>query len=1314
MNEPSTKSLRNQPLPEIVTFGDFIGRERQLREVGERLKGHRLVTIVGPGGIGKTRLSLEIVKRKAGEDAPALLMAVVSFELVPENSEGAVLDALVSGLKLSPGEAGSRTALVKRFQDAPVLLVLDNCETARTSIGGIVRYLLTKCPNLRILANSQQQLGLGELEAVYELPPLSVPDDRAEPQDTLDHLESYQLFVTRAQMAAASWTPEANSTVSMRRILQLTEGIPPAIEIIAAWAPAMSLAQISTELEKTPFAPVTVRDEYDSVESERHRSLLRCFEWSFDHLAKASPKDAEGFNRLGVFVGRFTEDAVKNICEVEAPRELLLHLAKMSLVHPCSGTDPRRYSMLRHTRVFAQEKARACGIWQGLLARHMDYFFNLAVPLNESGEWEQILPAFPNEDWADFIAAADTAGSIGNRSAVWRISRAMSPFLHQQGLWSEREKLNRAAVKAASDANYWVALERSLIDLGIILEAQGLWEDAAEQYRRSLYFANRNVAPNPNHQAMALQHLGTVLARMGDVDGAERAGRKLSEVTRLLDHPKVKARSLDEEGKMLTSRGDLAGAEAKYRESYQVRESNYDDEGLARSRMNIGTILTLRGVWDEAEEELRKSLSFWCSQKIVREQGITLHLLADLFRRQGRYPEARDYCDQSLKCRDDDPKGRAVTLSLLGRILRFQRDFVNALIASQQSRELCRSLGDAEGESIALDDIGTAYALQHLWDEALIALNESLRLKESETRRDIVGLAITFDRIAQIHARRGNWVQARAAYLDSLRYSQEAGRKIPAAVTLMNIAMLHAAQGQKDMALRTLDDAIAVLEVQQSGKAVLIEARKQRSRLDHKMREGSPWVRWGDAAFKNQQLFIRKRFDRERRDKRWKEAAIGYDVLAKDFIESGQHMEAGLALNELAVAYRHLNDFVRSEDAIQKALAIFEEITLPLGRAASWHKLGDLFAKQGKLREAEAAFTESIKLKLECSDEDGEAISQDAMAIVLINAGRFVDAEHAAGRAWEIFSKSGSAWQKWHPLIRILWLKMEQNDLTGAKSTAARLVEAVSGNRELEADAGELKEMTEAGDWSGVKVLLAGAGIIGPAEIFPPAAAKPSADNTAPANVIATPVIVAPAQTFGSGELEVYVSYAWGDDETTEGKRREEVVNQMCTTLRQTGRTVGRDKDVMNPGDSIDTFADKIAKAPRIVAVISAKSLMSSFCMVDELYSAYQRSGFRREEFQTKVIALVMEEAESLLRNHLEIVRHWRDLYVRQLAELQDLNPTHKSVETWAKVHKLGEMCERLPDMLEAIKDIIMPRGYDNIVRGDFQEVINRLPPKRT
>jgi len=194
---------------------------------------------------------------------------------------------------------------------------------------------------------------------------------------------------------------------------------------------------------------------------------------------------------------------------------------------------------------------------------------------------------------------------------------------------------------------------------------------------------------------------------------------------------------------------------------------------------------------------------------------------------------------------------------------------------------------------------------------------------------------------------------------------------------------------------------------------------------------------------------------------------------------------------------------------------------------------------------------------------------------------------------------------------------------------------------------------------------------------------------------------------------EVFVSYAWGEDSTLEGRQREEIVDLLCEAVRASGREVGRDKERLRGGDSIERFAQEISKAKRIIAVISAKSLHSSFCMAHELFRAYRRCDYQRAEFQEKVIALVMDDAKPFLKDDfawISLAKHWNAKLEQLRHELQVIDPNRKSHGQWIFADLMGEMVPRLPDMLAALADIVMKRGFGEIVAAGFQEVIRRLP----
>ena len=194
---------------------------------------------------------------------------------------------------------------------------------------------------------------------------------------------------------------------------------------------------------------------------------------------------------------------------------------------------------------------------------------------------------------------------------------------------------------------------------------------------------------------------------------------------------------------------------------------------------------------------------------------------------------------------------------------------------------------------------------------------------------------------------------------------------------------------------------------------------------------------------------------------------------------------------------------------------------------------------------------------------------------------------------------------------------------------------------------------------------------------------------------------------------EIYVSYAWGEDTTDAGRQREEIVDRLCAAVTTSGRLIGRDKERMRGGDSIDRFAQEISKAKRIIAVISHKSLRSEFCMAQELFRAFRRCDYQRLEFQEKVVALVMDDARPDLRNSSSInalAAEWQQRLEVMKQELQAVDPQRKSANQWIFVDLVDEMCPRLPDMLNALKDILMMRGFQSILDDGFREVLNLLP----
>jgi hypothetical protein len=192
-----------------------------------------------------------------------------------------------------------------------------------------------------------------------------------------------------------------------------------------------------------------------------------------------------------------------------------------------------------------------------------------------------------------------------------------------------------------------------------------------------------------------------------------------------------------------------------------------------------------------------------------------------------------------------------------------------------------------------------------------------------------------------------------------------------------------------------------------------------------------------------------------------------------------------------------------------------------------------------------------------------------------------------------------------------------------------------------------------------------------------------------------------------------YISYAWGDDDSPEGKEREAIVDDLCRRFATVGIVIGRDKNEVKPGDSIEAFGKRIAKAPLILAVISGKSLRSEWCMLYELYEAYSCRGGDGQEFVEDVVALVLDDALPDLKNRKALIAHWRAWCAVLEDELAEADPdTEESLESRKVFVKCKRMIKSLPDMLLAIRSIAMPRGSASIRRDDFRDIIAHVQGK--
>jgi predicted ATPase/transcriptional regulator with XRE-family HTH domain len=386
------KTVAPNNLPASLTT--FIGRENEQAQILELIGTHRLVTLTGSGGVGKTRISLKVGGQVLDQYANGVWLA----ELAPLSDPELLPQTVASVFGILSQSTRSHTELLTNFlRPKTALLILDNCEHLLDASAHFADILLKHCPQLKILATSREALGiLGEI--VYHMPSLGLPDI----QQTLEKFREYEsvrLFEERAQLAQSDFQLTLENASSVAQICSRLDGIPLAIELAAARVNMFSTAQIAARLDDR-FHLLTGGSR---TALPRQQTLRASIDWSWNLL---SEPERTLLRRLTVFAGGWTLEAAESVCSAEnsiAPREvpeLMTQLVAKSLVlvdrHP--GRE-RRLHLHETIRQYAYEKLLEAGEPENILSQHLKYFLDLseraepALHGPDQMEWYQRLTA---------------------------------------------------------------------------------------------------------------------------------------------------------------------------------------------------------------------------------------------------------------------------------------------------------------------------------------------------------------------------------------------------------------------------------------------------------------------------------------------------------------------------------------------------------------------------------------------------------------------------------------------------------------------------------------------------------------------------------------------------------------------------------------------------------------------------------------------------------------------------------------------------------------------------------------------------------
>lgn len=519
----------------------FVGRDADVAAVRELVAEHRLTTLIGPGGSGKTRLATETAQTMTG-DLPDGIWLV---EFAPIGVDGDVAQTTLSALGLRDALLGGSPdadpvdGLIVAIRDREMLLILDNCEHVIESVAELATRVLGECHRLRILATSREPLGITG-ESLWQVDPLALPAG-AGPADVASS-PALRLLLDRAGAVRKDVGTDDDTTALMVRICRALDGMPLAIELAAARLRTMTIEQLANRLDDR----FRLLSSGSRTALPRHKTLRAVVDWSWELLT-----DSEQLvlRRLSVFSGGAGLEAAERVClgddvEPDQVLELLTSLAEKSLVVPAGAGGPR-YRMLTTIKEYAADRLAESGESDQAREAHLAWFTELAETAEphlrraEQLEWLAVLEA----DHDNLSSALRGAIAAGDAQAAMRLAAATGWYWWLGGRRTEGLDLLIAAANVPGEATDDVrAMAYGMVVL-FVTSGQGDEQVGAEWIRKGYRFSRRSKHANP------LLEFATPLQRL--LDAPEEAVAAFESLLDSVD-PWVRAMARWQVGKMRT------------------------------------------------------------------------------------------------------------------------------------------------------------------------------------------------------------------------------------------------------------------------------------------------------------------------------------------------------------------------------------------------------------------------------------------------------------------------------------------------------------------------------------------------------------------------------------------------------------------------------------------------------------------------------------------------------------------------------------------------------------------------------------------
>lgn len=622
----------------------LVGRERNAEEAVALLRRPevRLLTLVGPGGVGKTRLAIRVAR-----DGVAFFRdGAVFVELEAVVDPKRVTTSVASAFGLP--DAWDRPLfdrLREYLRGKEMLLVLDNFEQVRSAAPGLVR-LLPGCPGLKMLVTSRSPLGV-RAEQQLEVPPLATPDPACGLDPTpIASSPAVALFVERAQAVDSSFGLTDKNAWAVAEICRRLDGLPLAIELVASRTKLLIPEALLARL--TPGLGMLAGGGADLP--ERQRTMRRTIDWSHDLLGESEKRL---FRRLSVFSGGCTLEAAEAVCAEPGSSidvlDALSSLVDASLLRRERGEEPEpRFKMLVVVQEYARERLAESGEAAAMREQHAGHFLGLAEAAKprllgpEGAAWLERLE-HDHDNLREVLRWAQETGAV---EAGLRLAGELSWFWWIRGHLSEGRRWAEGFISKDPDGGQAEASAMARYAAGELAFGQGDLGRATELLEEAL--ALYRELDDEVGIATVLVEFGQVSRTRGNEERAAALSEEGLALGRKLEQHAVAAIALNTLGLLERRRGDVEGAAARHEEALTLFREAGEGWGAAYALSNLGSLALEGGQAERAEALLEESLSLYEGLRDRAGRAYVLTSLGDVARERGARERATDLYEEAL------------------------------------------------------------------------------------------------------------------------------------------------------------------------------------------------------------------------------------------------------------------------------------------------------------------------------------------------------------------------------------------------------------------------------------------------------------------------------------------------------------------------------------------------------------------------------------------------------------------------------------------------------------------------------------------